>query len=90
MSLDINSIEEYNKEYEYSVSDPEGFWASKAEKFSWRKKWDNVLKWDFNTPDVKWFEGGKLNITENCLDRHLAERGDDIAIIFEPNEFLSK
>lgn len=86
MSLDINSIEEYNKEYEYSVSDPEGFWASKAEKFSWRKKWDNVLKWDFNTPEIKWFEGGKLNITENCLDRHLAERGDDTAIIFEPND----
>ena len=54
--------------------------------FSWRKKWDKVLEWNFTEPDVKWFIGGKLNITENALDRHLAERGDKAAIIWEPND----
>jgi hypothetical protein len=59
--------------------------AEVASEFTWRKKWDKVLEWNFTEPNVKWFIGGKLNITENCLDRHLAERGNQTAIIWEPN-----
>ena len=63
------------------------FWEEIAEEhFLWRKKWDNVLSWDFSKPEVKWFEGAQLNITENCIDRHLYTRGDKTAIIFEPND----
>ncbi|MBL7875459.1 MAG: acetate--CoA ligase, partial [Cyclobacteriaceae bacterium] len=69
-----------------SVNSPEKFWASVAEDFLWRKKWDKVLEWDFNKPDVKWFVGGKLNITENCIDRHLPNKADQTAIIWEPND----
>jgi acetyl-CoA synthetase len=81
----INTLEEYREQYAKSVSDPEGFWNEKAETFQWKKKWDKTLEWEFSTPDVKWFLGGKLNITENCLDRHLETRGDQVAILFEPN-----
>jgi len=82
----INTWEDYQQAYARSVEDPEGFWAEMAEQFSWRKKWDKVLEWDFQKPEAKWFLGGKLNITENCLDRHLETRGDQTAIIWEPNE----
>jgi acetyl-CoA synthetase len=82
----IDSFEEYTKEYAASVADPEAFWATQAESFVWKKKWDKVLEWDFIKPDVQWFVGGKLNITENCLDRHLATRGDQTAILWEPND----
>jgi len=85
MNSTITSFEEYQREYARSVQDPESFWAGHAENFVWRKKWDRVLQWNFEDPDVKWFLGGKLNITENCLDRHLAERGDQVAILWEPN-----
>ena len=81
----INSFEEYLSTYEKSVSHPEAFWAEIAHSFVWKKKWDTVLKWDFDTPSVKWFEGGKLNITENCLDRHLEALGGKTAILWEPN-----
>jgi len=81
----INSFEEYLSTYEKSVSHPEAFWTELAHSFVWKKKWDTVLKWDFDTPSVKWFEGGKLNITENCLDRHLEALGDKTAILWEPN-----
>ncbi|MEZ5003381.1 MAG: acetate--CoA ligase [Chitinophagales bacterium] len=86
MKHQITSIEEYHEVYQKSVEQPEAFWADIAESFEWKKKWDKVLEWDFITPDVKWFKGGKLNITENCLDRHLAELGDQKAIIWEANE----
>ena len=86
MTLQVKNLAEYNEAYKRSVENPEAFWAEQAETFTWRKKWDKVLDWDFRTPDVKWFVGGKLNITENCLDRHLEERGDQVAILFEPNE----
>jgi acetyl-CoA synthetase len=86
MTLQIQSMEEYRQAYEQSVKDPEGFWAGEAEGFQWRKKWDKVLEWNFTDPDVNWFVGGKLNITENCLDRHLETRGDQTAIIWEPND----
>ncbi len=82
----IRSQAEYDSEYKKSVEDPEAFWAEKAEAFRWKKKWDKVLEWDFEKPDVKWFVGGKLNITENILDRHLEERPDKTAILWEPNE----
>ena len=81
----ITTIEQYNQEYKRSVENPEAFWAEQAEQFVWKKKWDKVLDWNFNEPDIKWFVGGKLNITENCLDRHLSERGNQTAIIWEPN-----
>ena len=83
----IKNLEEYFQVYNKSVRDPETFWEEIAEEhFLWRKKWDNVLSWDFKKPEVKWFENAKLNITENCLDRHLATRKDKTAILFEPND----
>ncbi len=81
----ITSSEQYHSDYKKSVEDPEGFWASVAENFHWRKKWDKVLEWNFKEPKVEWFKGGKLNITENCIDRHLATLSDKPAIIWEPN-----
>ena len=82
----IKDLEEYFRVYRKSVRKPEVFWEEIAEEhFVWRKKWDKVLEWDFSVPEVSWFKGAKLNITENCLDRHLAIRGDKTAIIFEPN-----
>lgn len=82
----IKHLEEYYQVYRKSIREPENFWEEVAEEhFMWRKKWDNVLSWDFKKPEVKWFEGAKLNITENCIDRHLATRGDKTAILFEPN-----
>ena len=85
MNQQITSIKEYQAAYDLSISDPEGFWASIAEDFVWKKKWNKVVQWDFTKPEVKWFVGGKMNITENCLDRHLKTRGDQTAIIWEPN-----
>ncbi|MBS1596699.1 MAG: acetate--CoA ligase [Bacteroidetes bacterium] len=85
-SYQVKSLEEYNAAYKKSVEDPEGFWSAIAENFLWRKKWDKVLNWNFTEPSIKWFEGGKLNITENCLDRHLATKADQPAIVWEPND----
>ncbi len=82
----VKSLEEYQSAYKKSIDDPEGFWSAIAKNFLWRRKWDKVLEWNFTGPNVKWFIGGKLNITENCLDRHLAKNGDTPAIIWEPND----
>ncbi|HJY22033.1 MAG TPA: AMP-binding protein, partial [Hanamia sp.] len=82
----IKSLEEYNEVYKKSVNEPEDFWAGIAENFSWRKKWDKVLEWNFTDPSVKWFIGGKLNITENCLDRWAKIQPDVPALIWEPND----
>ncbi|WP_430468306.1 acetate--CoA ligase [Winogradskyella ouciana] len=83
----IKQFEEYFQVYKKSVNQPEQFWEEIAEEhFVWRKKWSNVLSWDFTKPEVKWFEGAQLNITENCLDRHLRARGKKTAILFEPND----
>ncbi|MCE7066888.1 acetate--CoA ligase [Dyadobacter sp. CY326] len=82
----IKTFEAYQAAYKQSVDDPEGFWAEVAQQFQWRKPWKKVLSWDFNEANIKWFEGGVLNITENALDRHLAERGDQPAIIWESND----
>ncbi len=82
----IKHLEEYFQVYRKSVRNPENFWEEIAEEhFVWRKKWDKVLDWDFSKPEIKWFEGAKLNITENCIDRHIHIRGDKTAILFEPN-----
>ncbi len=86
MPLQIKSLDEYKSVYKRSVEDPEGFWAEQAETFQWSKKWDKVLDWNFRDPDVNWFVGGKTNITENALDRHLETRGDKVAILWEAND----
>ena len=82
----IRTLEEYNNAYAESVKNPEGFWADIAGRLKWQKKWDSVLEWNFEEPKVKWFVGGKLNITENCLDRHLDTDGNKVALIWEPND----
>jgi acetyl-CoA synthetase len=82
----IKSYDDYKTAYKKSVDDPEGFWADIASHFYWRKRWNNVLSWDFSDYHANWFQGGKLNITENCLDRHLGMLGNKPAIIWEPND----
>ena len=81
----IKSLEQYHAAYKKSVENPDAFWGEIAENFIWRKKWDKVLNWNFKEPKIEWFKGGQLNITENCIDRHLATMGDKPAIIWEPN-----
>jgi acetyl-CoA synthetase len=77
----------YEQMYKRSVDDPEGFWAEQAETFlDWFESWDKVLDWDFEKGHIRWFEGGKLNATHNCLDRHLDTRGDQAAIIWESDD----
>ena len=82
----INSSDQYKEDYKKSVDNPDEFWGDVARNFLWRKKWDKVLEWNFTEPDIKWFINGKLNITENCIDRHLQDMGDKPAIIWEPND----
>ncbi|MBI1768787.1 MAG: acetate--CoA ligase [Bacteroidetes bacterium] len=77
---------EYLESYTNSITNPEKFWADTAEDFTWRKKWNKVLEWDFHKPEVKWFIGGKMNITENCIDRHLPARANQTAILWESND----
>lgn len=84
-SYRINSFDEYKEAYQKSIDNPEQFWGEIAENFTWRKKWDKVLEWNFTEPKVEWFKGGKLNITENCIDRHLETMGEKPAFIWEPN-----
>lgn len=86
MDFAINSFDEYKKTYQRSVEDPEGFWEDIAHHYQWIKPWNKVLEYDFEKPDIKWYQGGKLNITENCLDRHLATRGNKLALVWEPND----
>nr|WP_299343045.1 acetate--CoA ligase [Allomuricauda sp.] len=82
----IKHLEEYFQVYRKSIRNPENFWEEVAEEhFVWRKKWDKVLEWDFSKPEIKWFQGARLNITENCIDRHIHIRGEKTAILFEPN-----
>ena len=86
MSYIIKSVEQYQAEYQRSVENPETFWAQHAERFEWQQKWDKVLEWDFVGHDVKWFLNGKLNITENALDRHVKTQPNKAAIIWEAND----
>jgi len=83
--MQITSFKQYEEDFKKSVENPEQFWGEVAQNFQWRKPWFKVLSWDFKEPNIKWFEGAKLNITENCLDRHLEKSGDKPAIIWEPN-----
>ena len=80
------NIDEYKKLYNYSISKPEEFWSDVAQSFLWKNKWSKVLEYDFSKPKFEWFVGGKLNITENCLDRHVRKTPEKNAIIFEPND----
>ena len=82
----ISNFQEYLDAYKQSVDAPEAFWADVAKDFSWQKKWDNVLQWNFDEPTIKWYDGAKVNLAENCLDRHLADKGDQVALIWEPND----
>jgi acetyl-CoA synthetase len=81
----IKSLEEYHAAWKKSVEDPEKFWGDIAANFHWKKPWERVLDWNFKEPSVKWFEGAQLNITENCIDRHLHDKANQPAIIWEPN-----
>ena len=85
-SLRIQSGESYRAQYEHSVREPEEFWAEKARSLYWFKPFEQVLDWNFEQPQIRWFDGGPLNASYNCLDRHLAERGDQEALVWEPNE----
>ncbi|MCB0397776.1 MAG: acetate--CoA ligase [Flavobacteriales bacterium] len=82
----ISTLDEYKSQYEAAIQDPEGFWANLASPFTWKKKWTRVLDWSFDPFSVKWFGDGELNITENCLDRHLGTRGDQVAFFWETND----
>ena len=85
-SYQINSKEEYDLAYKKSIENPEAFWSDVADNFHWHKKWDQVLHWDFVSPKIEWFKGGKLNITENCLDRWVKSQPEAAAIIWEAND----
>lgn len=83
----IKNLEHYFKAYKKSIKDPKGFWDKIAdENFTWYRKWDSVLEYDMQEAQFKWFDGAKVNITKNCIDRHLAKRGEKTAILFEPND----
>jgi acetyl-CoA synthetase len=82
----INSFDEYQSAWKKSVEDPAGFWGDIAQHFQWKKPWETVLEWNFKDPSVKWFNGAQLNITENCIDRHLVDKANQPAIIWEPND----
>ncbi len=82
----ISSMEQYRELYQRSLDDPEGFWGEQAERLTWMKRWDRAARWDFNTAEIAFFEGGELNVSANCLDRHLDLRGDQTAIIWEGDD----
>jgi len=81
----IQNLDARNLAYQQSLENPDLFWDNIAQQFTWKRPWDQVLDWNFETPSVKWFNGAQLNITDNCLDRHLAERGNETALIWESN-----
>ena len=85
--FEIKNIKDYISAYSESVDNPEKFWEKIASNnFKWKRKWDSVLTYDFSIPKIEWFSGAELNITENCIDRHLSDKGDKTAILFEPND----
>ena len=88
--VQLKTFEEYKTAYKKSVDSPEDFWSAVAENFSWQKKWDKVLDWNFDEPNIKWFINGKFNITENAIDRHLPEKANKTAFIWEPNSIETK
>jgi len=86
MAHQITTLQQYQQVYQHSIMQPENFWEEVAHDFDWYKKWDKVLEWDFFKPEVKWFIGGKMNITQNCIDRHLPRCANETALIWEPND----
>ena len=80
------NTEKYEEMYKQSIENPEEFWAEQGESIDWYKKWDKVMNYNFNTADIKWYEGGKLNVTYNCIDRHLESKGDQKAIVWESDD----
>ncbi|MGA1029931.1 MAG: acetate--CoA ligase [Flavobacteriaceae bacterium] len=86
MSQKINSLADYVHQYEKSIAQPEVFWEEIAATFTWQKPWDKVLNWDFDGPNIKWFENAQLNITENIFERHLKTHANKTAILWEPND----
>lgn len=90
MVMKISTFEEYKTNYKKSVDDPKLFWAEIAENFTWQKKWDKVLDWNFEEPNIKWFLNAKFNITENAIDRHLPNKANKTAFIWEPNSVDAK
>ena len=85
--FEIKNIKDYISAYSESVDNPEKFWKKIASNnFKWKRKWDSVLTYDFSIPKIEWFSGAELNITENCIDRHLSDKGEKTAILFEPND----
>ena len=80
----IQSLSQYHTDYQRSINDPDGFWAEIASHFSWRKPWNTVRGGNFETGQSTWFDGAQLNITENCIDRHLPDKAHQNAIIFDP------
>lgn len=84
--IQLRTFSDYEKAYAASINEPIKFWEEIAAAFSWQEPWHKTLEWEFATPTVKWFQGGRLNITENCLDRHLKTHGEDIALLWEPND----
>jgi acetyl-CoA synthetase len=86
----ITTFDQYKKDYEKSVGDPEGFWDEVAKEFTWKQPWTKTLDWNFESPDVKWFVNGKFNITENAIDRHLLTKAHKTAFIWEPNAIDSE
>jgi acetyl-CoA synthetase len=84
--MKIRDFEDYQQKYKESVDNPEQFWANIANEFLWQKPWDKTLEWNFTEPKIEWFIGGKTNISENALDRHLVDKADQPAIIWEPND----
>ena len=88
--IQLKTFEEYKTAYKKSIDSPEQFWAEIAENFTWQKKWDNVLDWNFEEPNIKWFLNAKFNITENAIDRHLPDKANKTAFIWEPNSIEVK
>ena len=84
--IQLRTFSDYEKAYAASINEPVKFWEKIAAAYSWQEPWHKTLEWEFETPEVKWFQGGRLNITENCLDRHLKTQGEDIALLWEPND----
>ena len=82
----IRSMDDYASAWKKSAEDPAGFWSDVAQHFQWKKPWNSVVDWNFHEPSVKWFDGAQLNITENCIDRHLTDKAHQPAIIWEPND----
>src|SRR5690606_34564544 len=86
----ISSAFEYDEAFHAAETDPQGFWGAIADTFRWRQKWNDVLEWNIAEPKVKWFVNAKMNITENCIDRHLEKNGEKVAILWEPNDPTEK